>query len=61
MGCEDCKVMAQSEYERCQKLRNTKKRPFEAPCGAMQDPFGFKYNTSGGSNYTPPKKRRRKR
>lgn len=52
MGCDCCKLAAPKDYEKCHELRK-KRKYFDAPCGIE---IGNK-----GSNYTPPKKKRRKK
>lgn len=56
MGCDCCKIVAPKDYEKCWELK-AKKRYFIAPCGID---IGSKPGTPG-SNYTPPKKKRRKK
>lgn len=60
MGCECCKIMEPVAYEKCQalqeKLKN-KNTSVTAPCGGCEIGGG----THSGSNYTPPKKKRKKR
>lgn len=54
MGCDCCKIVAPKDYEKCQERRK-KKHCFVAPCGHEVGSTGI------GSNYTPPKKKRRKK
>jgi hypothetical protein len=57
MGCECCKVVSPKDYERCKVANGTHKGFYIAPCGMD---FGAKPGNVG-SNYTPPKKKRKKR
>lgn len=61
MGCECCKVMTPSQYERCQELDEkltAARKSRIAPCGGTD--IGL-VTPHGGSNYTPPKKKRKKK
>lgn len=51
MGCEDCKITYPRDWKKCQKLRD--KHTGVSPCGAID----FKSK----SNYTPPKKKRKRK
>ena len=57
MGCDCCKVMSPKDYERCKVAKGSFKGRYVAPCG-----MDFGANPGRvGSNYTPPKKKRKKR
>lgn len=56
MGCDCCKIQEPDVYEKCQALRNTG-RKVPSPCGGVV----LNDTQYGGSNYTPPKKRNRKK
>lgn len=55
MGCDCCKTATPQWYMRC-KLENGEKvwKRYIAPCGYVYEADGH------GSNYTPPKKRKKK-
>lgn len=57
MGCECCKEFSPGQYAKCKIANNI---PFGhnyiAPCGADFDGSLYK-----GSNYTPPKKKRKRK
>lgn len=56
MGCECCKEFSPKEYAKCKVANNILyKGKYIAPCGA--DFSKNKYN----SNYTPPKKKRKRK
>lgn len=58
MGCDCCKVVSPKDYERCKVAQGViLTKPYVAPCGMD---FGGR-SSSPGSNYTPPKKKRKKR
>lgn len=57
MGCDCCKVVAPKDYKRCKVANGSYKGFYIAPCGMD---FGSRPGTPG-SNYTPPKKKRKKR
>lgn len=56
MGCECCKIVAPRDYAKCKVADGTYKGFYIAPCG---ESFGAKVGCCG-SNYTPPKKKRKK-
>lgn len=51
MGCEYCKQVNMGDYQKCKIANNEPYRKYIAPCGM---------NFQRGSNYTLPKKKRRK-
>lgn len=57
MGCECCKVVAPRDYAKCKVANATYKGFYIAPCG---ESFGAKVGCCG-SNYTPPKKKRKRK
>ena len=57
MGCDCCKVVAPKDYNKCKVVNGTRKGFYIAPCGMD---FGAREGQYG-SNYTPPKKKRKKR
>lgn len=61
MGCDCCKIADPSTYAKCQDLRASlekKHRSATAPCGGCE--IGFT-TRAGGSRFTPPKKKRKKK
>ena len=56
MGCDCCKSATPQWYRRC-RLENGDKvgRRYHAPCGYVYEADGH------GSNYTPPKKRKKRK
>lgn len=57
MGCDCCNVVSPKDYSRCKVADGTSKGYYVAPCGMD---FGSRPG-SPGSNYTPSKKKRKKR
>lgn len=52
MGCECCKEENQRDYERCKVANGLRYKSYTAPCGT---------HFERGSNYTPPKKKKKRR
>ena len=55
MGCDCCKEMYPSDYEICQSRRLNHRG--SSPCGH----YNFGGEANKGTNYTPPKKKRKKK
>lgn len=56
MGCDCCKIVAPSDYEKCQVMQQSRHEKI-APCGGTT--VGG-VASGRGSNYTPPKKKRKR-
>ena len=58
MGCDCCKAVSPKDYSICKVAQGViLTKPYVAPCGMD---FGARPGCPG-SNYTPPKKKRKKR
>lgn len=57
MGCDCCKMVAPADYEKCQMLQQLRYERI-APCGGT---FVGGVAYGHGSNYTPPKKKRKRK
>ena len=57
MGCDCCKIHAPQDYAKCKVANEVPHGKYIAPCGMSFD------GSSGGrgSNYTPPKKRKKRK
>lgn len=57
MGCDCCKVHALQDYVKCKVANKVPHGRYIAPCG-----MSFDGSCNGrGNNYTPPKKKHKKR
>lgn len=57
MGCECCKEFSPKKFAKCKVANNISyKGKYIAPCGV-----DFSNTYYGGSNYTPPKKKRKRK